>query len=518
MKHSLQFVREIANLERYSLARANAGLYYNVIVGPRLQLQAHSQQIPHDPSQWIKLLTRPLTWLIQKHPSLSVVVGEHLSTKPTFLRMRSIDISRIIRVTSIQHPSEIANVVEQEHARPFDFLDVEVPLWRMVVVHVQDDDSFFLLYVFQHVIGDGRSGMALTEQLVQRLNVEAAEEAEALLAGPTESVSPLSTVVIPPEDPLPLPLEMRVNCSPSWSTLVKEATMSLLLPGFVKKAIEKKYWSGEVDATLEVPHETQAGMWFLTPEETSRVTRAAKAHSTTVQSILYTASVFAAKAVFLSTVEGERNQVSTTKDEFVYATPVSLRPLISPSVARHDQGGYVSEVTTRGIRVELDTEFWEMTAAYRKQVIESTTTAKGVRGMLEHVGLLDHLPTHQGAWEEFLRGLVTKEQHGRGSTLMLSNLGKAWEQEQPSSVAFRVQDGIFSQSGSIISGAVTLNAATANGVLSMIGTWQKATFTMGRERGEQFLTEFKRILLEATESERISYRFQDAFHHITQMQ
>ncbi|KAF9187996.1 hypothetical protein BGZ51_000933 [Haplosporangium sp. Z 767] len=429
--------------------------------------------------------------------------------------MRSVDISRIIRVTSIQHPSEIANVVEQEHATPFDFLNVEVPLWRIVVAHVQDDDSFFLLYVFQHVIGDGRSGMALTEQLVQRLNVEATE---AFLADPTKSVSPLSPVVIPPEDPLPLPLEMRVNCSPSWPTLVKEAIMGLLLPGFVKKAIEKKYWAGEVDATLEVPHETQVGMWSLTPEETSRVVQAAKAHNTTVQSILHTASVFATKAVFLSTMEGEGNQVSTTKDEFVYATPVSLRPLISPPVARHDQGVYVSEIITKDIRVELDTEFWELTAAYRKQVIESTTTIKGVRGLLEHAGLLDYLPTHQGAWEEFLQGLVSKVQHGRQSTLMLSNLGKAWEQEQSSSVAFRVQDGIFSQSGSTISGAVSLSVATANGVLSMMGTWQKATFTMGRERAEQFLTEFKRILLEVTESERISYHFQDVFHHITQMQ
>lgn len=39
------------------------------------------------------------------------------------------------------------------------------------VAHVMEDDTFYILYVYCHNIADGRSGVALTEQLVERLNI-----------------------------------------------------------------------------------------------------------------------------------------------------------------------------------------------------------------------------------------------------------------------------------------------------------------------------------------------------------
>ncbi|KAG0327234.1 hypothetical protein BGZ99_008105 [Dissophora globulifera] len=509
----LTFVREVGNLERYSLARANAGLYYNVLVGPRLHLLPNhpAQRLPTDSAQWVDLLTGPLTWLIQQHPSLSVVVGDHLSAKPTFMRMPSVNIARVVRVCSIQQPDEIAQVLEREHAEPFDFLDVEAPLWRIVVAHVKHDDSFFLLYNFQHVIGDGRSAKAITEQLVERLNIQAAE-----LHSPSENGKPkLPTVVISPNDPMPPNLERRVNCKPSIPTLIKEATMALLLPPFIKKALESKYWSGEIDASLKLPNETRASIWFLTPNETSQVINAAKAHKNTVQSILFTASNFAIKSTFLSHVEND-GRLTTTKDKLSFGTPVCLRSLISPPIALQDQGSYTSEIATKDIEVGLDTEFWDLAKSYRKQILEGTTRG-GVRHLIEHAGLLEYLPKHKGGWEEFLRGQVEKEQHGRLSTLKLSNIGRAWDQpttEGSPPLAYKAVDAIFSQSANITSSAFTLNAATANGVLSMVATWQEATFT-SRDRAELFMKEFKRILLGATEPARKEYRFREALHSLT---
>ncbi|KAI8598446.1 alcohol acetyltransferase [Dissophora ornata] len=499
-------VREVANLERYSLARSNADIYHNVVVGTRLQLQSQEgqqpTQVPSDPAQWLALLTGPLTWLVQQHPALSVIVGDHLSAKPKFLRMPSIDLSRVIRVTTIQQSSEIAQVLEHEHSMLFDFSNAQVPLWRIVVAHVKEDDSFYLFYSFQHVIGDGRSAMAFTEQLVERLNIQAAESPSM-----TNKPGP-STVIVPPNDPLPLSVEKRVDCSPSVPTLIKEATMALLLPAFVKKALESRYWAGEIDATLSALNESQVGMWYLTKEETAQVVKAAKSRSSTVQSILFTASNFAIKSVFLSKVE-EASKLTTTKDKLSFATPVSLRTLISPPIAPQDQGSYTSEIVTKDIKVDLETGFWNLTQSYRNQIVQGTTTPGGVNHMLEHAGLLEYLPKHDGGWEAFLRGQVAKEQHGRLATLKLSNIGRAWDQPQSSSLAFKVCDAIFSQSASITGSAFTLNAATANGILSIVATWQKATFS-SRERAELFLEELKRILLEATESERKDYRFREA--------
>ncbi|KAF9200970.1 hypothetical protein BGZ49_008789 [Haplosporangium sp. Z 27] len=502
---TLPVVREVGNLERYSLARANAGTYLNVVVGTRLSLQLkevdqNNTQLPQDFDQWLDLLTGPLTWLIQQHPGLSVVIGDHLSGKPVFLRLPSVDLSKIIRVTSIDRPSKFSQVLEYEHAHPFDLSDFQVPLWRIVVVHVKEDGSFYLIYVFMHSIGDGRSAMSLSEQLVEQLNVQAAKPI------PPGGKWSLPTIVNSPNDPLPLNMEKLAKCDPSILTLIKEAGLSLLLPAFAKQALEAKYWSGEIDATLEAPHETQVDMWYLTKEETAQVIKATKIHKTTVQAILFTASCFAIKAVFLSKVE-EGLEPTTTKDLLSFATPVALRSLITPPIAREDQGSYTSEITTKNIKIDLSTGFWDLTKLYRDDVIRGTATQKGVRHMLEHAGLLNFLPSQPGGWEDFLRGQVTKEQHGRLATLKLSNVGKGWD--QPESAVFKIEDAVFSQSSGLTSSAVTLNAATANGVLSVIGTWQKATF-VNRDRPLLFMAEFKRILLQATEPERKDYLFQES--------
>ncbi|KAF9434593.1 hypothetical protein BGZ76_007765 [Entomortierella beljakovae] len=497
---TLPVVRKVDNLERYSLARGNAGTYYNVIVGTHLKLQSKDgQQLPKDSSHWVDLLTGPLTWLIGKHPTLSVVIGDHLSPNPMFLRMPSVDLTKVIRVTSIDEPDDIAKVFEEEHAVPFDNSNFEVPLWRIVVAHVKNGDSFYLLYVFQHTIGDGRSALSLTEQLVERLNIEAVELNIA------ESKSSDPTTVISPNDPLPLPLEKRANCNPGLFTLIKGASMALLLPSFLKKAIESKYWSGEFDATLE-SHETRAGIWKLTKEETTQVIQAAKAHKTTVNSILVAASCFALKAVFLTKV-GNDSKPTTTDDKFLFSTPVALRKLISPPVAQQDQGCYTSEWMTKDIQIDLNTEFWGLTTRYHQDIIKGTKTSRGVKGMLQHVGLLKYVPNHPGGWEEFLREQVTKEQHGRAATLTLSNIGKGWDQAQD--VPFKIQDTVFSQSSGIAAAAVTLGASTANSILTVTGTWQKATFS-SCDRPRLYMSEYKRILLDVTSPNRGDYHLFDA--------
>ncbi|KAF9898643.1 hypothetical protein BX616_003774 [Lobosporangium transversale] len=524
---ALPFVRKLANLDRYSLARANAGIYFNVVVGTRLRLQSDPNssataplKIPTETAQWVELLAGPLTWLIQKHPTLSVVVGDHLGGEPKFLRMPTVDITRIIRVTSIQHRNDITQVLEREHSLPFDLLDTQVPLWRIIVVHVQADDTFFLLHVYLHVIGDGRSGMGLTQQLVERLNLQVQEQAQ------TQVKTPLSTVVVAPTAPLPPPLEERVRCSPGVITLAKAFTTGLLLPASVKKAIEPKYWGGECDATLEGPVITQMAIWYLTREETKQLIQVAKTRKTTVQSILYSASCFAMKAVYLSHLENE-HEPKTSKDKIVFATPVSLRPLLSPPISAEVQGNFVSEIMTKGIHVKLDTEFWDLTNAYRDQVVKATSTKKGVQDLLEHTGLLEYLPNHPGGWEDFVRDYTVKELHGRLATIKLSNLGKGWDQSTSapasiskessspestsasSTVVYKIEDAVFSQSSCITCSAVTLNAATANGVLSMTCVWHKQTFK-DREQVELFMKEFKRMVLQAIEPERKEYLFRDA--------
>ncbi|KAF9429904.1 hypothetical protein BGZ94_009019 [Podila epigama] len=494
--NELPLVRPVANLERYLVAQGNTDVYYNVVVGTRVAFRppADGSSLPRDQTQWVALLSPALAWLVQERPALSVVIGDHLTTKPVFRRLPSLDLTRIIRVDSIQKPEDVTKVLEYEHAHPFDLANHEVPLWRIVVAHVESDDSFYLLYTFQHSISDGRSGMMFSQLLVERLNHEVHNPSPA-------SANP--AIIATSSESLPPPLEECFDCSPGLKTLVKEATMILFLPGPLKRALEPKYWSGEVDASAKQPHRTIAGILVLNQEETKQVIAAAKAQKTTVNSVIYAASLFAVKSVFLS--DKNNKALPTTKDKFSHCTAVAVRHIANPPIEPTVQGFYISEVVRQNIKVQPETSFWDMTRAYGASIAKAVQP-KGGKKLLEHVGLLAYLPKSKGAWEKFCLDQYKKLQHGRETSVRMSNLGKAWEQSGDE--AFKVLHPVFSQTANTTASAFSFNAATGNNSLVITNTWQESTFT-SRDKPDRVLAEFKRVLLAATAPENSGYSFRD---------
>ncbi|KAG0351935.1 hypothetical protein BG005_008573 [Podila minutissima] len=333
-----------------------------------------------------------------------------------------------------------------------------------------------------------------SELLVERLNHE--------INNPTPPS--LNPAIIPTsEEPLPPSIEQRIDCSPSITTLLKEATMILFLPGPLKRMLEKKYWAGDIDASAKVPHETLASYIALTQEETKKIVAAAKAHKTTVNNILFSASMFATKSLFLS--DADKTNPSTTKDKFRFSTAVALRNMVSPPIDKYAQGVYISEAVNQNIKVKLETSFWGLSHKYGASILKSTQTTKGSKKLFEHAGLLEYLPKTQGAWEEFVMEQFKKLQHGRETTVRFSNLGKAWDQPQDREVGFKVLHPVFSQSACTTAAAFNCQAATANNTLVMTNTWQKSTFET-REKADRVLAEMRRIMLEAAEKENYSFR------------
>lgn len=502
---ALQVVRPVDHLERYNVTRSNVNIYNNVSVG----ISIHSPITlppPHQPQDWAQLLLNPITTLLDHHPILATVVGDHLTGHPVFLRLRSIDLLPLIQVIPSSFDDDnddtttLSRVLEDEHNKPFDLADQTTPLWRLAIVPIgEQHDSFYLIYTFHHVIGDGRSAMALTEQFVEQLNLQ-------LQSTTLPSPSPSFKIPIVTDKLIPASIETRINCYPSIRSLLWEASRAILLPGFIKKALETKYWAGEIDSSLEVPNQTEVGFLRLSQEETRAVVRLAKERATTVQAIMYTASIFAVRSIFMSgrsPGEDEKKEGSVVagkndEEALVFATPCSLRDLIPNRIGSDEQGNFVSEILHDNIRVRDGSGFWAMTDSYRKEVVAGTTTPKGLQDMLEHFGALALLSKKDGAWENFMSSRVTKDQHGRKASVKLSNLGRGWNTPSSSSstdgALYTIQDVVFSQSSGVTASALTMSAATANGRLSISTTWQKAAFH-GRARGEMFVAEFKRILL-----------------------
>ncbi|KAG0075220.1 hypothetical protein BGZ93_003196 [Podila epicladia] len=519
---TLPFIRFIENSDKVHVAQQQADMYYNVVIGPRIQLhpldkeKGGLQQLPLNREGWLKLLTAPLTWLIQHHPSLSAVVSDHLKANPAYLKMPSVDLSRVISYRAIRTTLEINKILEDEHNNPCDLGDHTLPLWRIVVVHVQDDSTFHLLFSFQHTMSDGAGIIALTEQLVERLNYEAS----------TPSSPDLPTIVPSPAEDVPASMESRVDCTPGIRTWLREAR-AMFLPAFIKKALEKKSWAGEFPADPCNPHITQIGYLALTESETKQVMLAAKSRHTTVHSILFATILFATKAVFMSKVVDADNMV-VEKDTLHFSTPISLRNVLSPAVGRFDLGNYVSDHVTRDVSVQLETQFWDLAKQIREEVVHRTQTPHGVRSLVEVMGLLNYLPKHDGGWAEFMRSFSVLEQNGRMHSLRCSNLGKGWDQTKTTTtekagepvttpVVFKVVDGLFSQGAATTTVCLCLNVATANNVMTVAMSWQKEAFT-GRDRGELMLAEFKRVLLDATSPAKVglNYNFCDALLHLSQ--
>ncbi|KAG0069475.1 hypothetical protein BGZ92_004673 [Podila epicladia] len=148
------------------MSRSNAGFHYNVVVGTRLQAETTGSgpSVPQDDAR--------------------------------------VDLSKAVLMTSIECSNDITRVLEEEHAKPLDFTNHSVPLWRITISHATEDDSFYIFYVYCHNIADGRSGVALMEQLVEGLNFEATS------ASPTET---LPMIVSSPTASMPESLENRAN-------------------------------------------------------------------------------------------------------------------------------------------------------------------------------------------------------------------------------------------------------------------------------------------------------------------
>ncbi|KAF9999019.1 hypothetical protein BGZ80_006653, partial [Entomortierella chlamydospora] len=113
------------------------------------------------------------------------------------------------------------------------------------------------------------------------------------------------------------------------------------------------------------------------------------------------------------------------------------------------------------------------------------------------------------AWKDAMINRIGQVQHGREVSLMMSNIGVGWKRPVPTSSQLLVKDGIFSSSPIKTYGALNMCIATVNGILSVVMAWDKAAFKE-RARAELFVSEFKRILLEAVEDGRETYLFKDA--------
>ncbi|KAF9111236.1 hypothetical protein BGX27_005212, partial [Mortierella sp. AM989] len=509
---TLKVVRPLDLMGRYLVANSNIKYYNNFLVGNKIQLRKENNPSFSSwktPQKWAQLLLNPVAHLASQFPTLALSVGDHHGDNPVYLRLESIDLEQLIRVVPIDTATDIERLIEEEHNIPFYLSDTSLPFWRLAIAPIEDDDtSFYLLFVSQHAGIDGRSVMVLLEQLVEQLNLSP----NIIDDNPDSTIGASTKILFTSDITFPSPLEERIDCSISYLTLATTIVKLVLLPTFLKKALEYKYWAGEFDNTLETPYDVQTSLLQLMPEETSRIIQAAKRRSTTVQAVIYSASVFAIRSVFMP--KSEQDEAIT------YDTVVDIRKRILNPIPRTDFGIYTTAAPRRGIYVKDESSFWNMAQEYKEDLTEKTSSEEKIRALVDHLGSFRLLPNKASAWEQITTSQTSQYQHGRSGSISMSNIGVGWNQdasttanssssENKEALRYLVKDAILSKSPILNNVALAMTAATANGTMSIITTWNKAAFG-GRHRVQLYMSELKRIILEAADDGRETYLFKDA--------
>lgn len=134
-------VRPLGCMERFFIIVYEMDYYYNVGFTIRykiplklsFQSSTTASSIPDETKNTILRILYPvLERIILKEPSLSVALKDLYSSKPLFIRLPEIDLSRIVRFV-IVNDDEIKQLLEKEHIKRFNLEDSSVPLWRIII-------------------------------------------------------------------------------------------------------------------------------------------------------------------------------------------------------------------------------------------------------------------------------------------------------------------------------------------------------------------------------------------------
>lgn len=439
-------------LETFFHTRSRIGVDSCVVVAARYQ---------HALGSGLNKLTlfAALEDVIHEHAELgariSVGAGPVLSQRgsPTWVRLAFLDLNRIVEFVDADSNS-LPTILEVQFMQPFD-LDAELPLWRLAIL---SDGT--VVFAFDHVIGDGQSGLAFHLSLLSAL-----QKARGPSAGHSGSVIARRDVALLP------PVEGAMLVPVPLTKLLSE----------VNKAINPYHrrrraavWSGN-----PVPRAFKFGVHvrilLLSADETAHLVRQCRAHQTTVTGALYAliAHIFAR---LLRTSDESKSKFTST-GVFV---PVSLRRYTgAPPTAICNHVSYYQDIHSLPVlpscppstAYPTPSDFpWLAAARFSKTLKREAPHTPAMLGVMH---------TLVGAGERYSRGLLGKK---REMTLEISNLGPVPAAAAPiahlecggSASGWSIQEAIFAQADATLGAALKINVTgTPVGGLGISLTWGK---------------------------------------------
>src|SRR2546421_4949774 len=194
--------------------------------------------------------------------------------------------------------------MSEQHRRGFDISAADLPLWRLVVFESRDDTRVMdIAFIYHHVIGDGKSGLAIHSTILRALNSHT--------GGEPHSIS--SALVTTSKRSLYPSLEQILSLPISTLTRVSMT----LGPWF-------RYWSRKEDPGrwtgaphhVETPNITKVRSIRIPALSVSRIVARCRTEQTTITPLF---QILIGKAIFqtIKATEGLRCAVAISLRRFI---------------------------------------------------------------------------------------------------------------------------------------------------------------------------------------------------------
>lgn len=452
----------LGTFERFRVVLHDLGFHHNVAIVGRFSGPATSLDEPK------LLIYSALRQAIYHHPALSVMVAGTDTVKPYFMHIDKIDLQRVVTFDSMAlgGQKKIRNwdeTLSKNHGIGFD--NPELPLWRVIVLadpETEQNTVVDIAFIWHHVIGDGRSGVAVLSTIWQGINSAHCGNGKDQASSVDTNIDATVDSIVRPQVKTMLPaLEEILPMTMAPMTLLKHWFSRWVLVWFLKPAREET-WTGGL-YTCEKPVVTKIRQISIPASSVKRLVTRCRKEKTTMTPLLQTV----AGEVILDTVANAKL--------LRCATAISLRRFFPASWNIDDtvMGLWVSVFHTDNVRVvgesgNLKAGFWDSVRKNSQRI--QYEIAKGQEDI--EIGMLRYI-------DDFKVSLLTKMGKQRENSFGITNLGMFPTQPRAadgssSPAPWVISDLLFSQSCHVNGSAIQFCIVSVEGGdMNIALSWQE---------------------------------------------
>ncbi|KAJ9123219.1 hypothetical protein QFC22_001413 [Naganishia vaughanmartiniae] len=345
-------------------------------------------------------------------------------------------------------------------------------LWRVTRYRPRTRGvAAFLALTINHVISDGKSGLALFDALL----------------GETKVTQQPSKETSPPSERFPRALETTVDCRPGYGFMMGVIWNELLiprLPEFIAKRVKRTAcWPG-VPPLAGLPGQQIHRHLSLSSRTLAKLKATGKRHQVDTLHPIF--EIAAVAALWCTIVDSERPSPLIVG----HSTPISIRDgLLSHPII---SGNYVAGLDTEvSCSAHGEESFWQETRKYA----EWLRSTEGRQKAIQTMGMLVHIPDGQNevdagspaptGWETFL---LDKASRAPAASIEVSNLGYLPRLPPSASSVTLAQTNIFGP-------PIIVNAVGHATGTDFVICWRTDAFALSKgKKMEDFVRAFAAVL------------------------